>query len=196
MILILIIFCFHAQATEDLHTLSLQIKNLQLSLSILQLNLATRTYKPFIRELNLVQHLGKNVSQLRIPLDNISPHATTGVATIAQLRDSFGIILLPKLYALVKEENASWINEMWKWFVATLIPWRNESLNINFNEDVIKSAMERLSEDDLQGAIDLIIRLDGPGAALVMRWLKEAAARLTIDAAMEVMMNTEMTLLK
>jgi hypothetical protein len=85
---------------------------------------------------------------------------------------------------------------MWKWFVATLIPWRNESLNINFNEDVIKSAMERLSEDDLQGAIDLIIRLDGPGAALVMRWLKEAAARLTIDAAMEVMMNTEMTLLK
>lgn len=187
--------CSYAHAENNLQKLHLQIKNLQLSLAILQLNAIVRTYKPFERELSLVQQLSDNTSELRIPLDNMLPHATTGVATIAELRDSFGIMLLPKLYTLTEEE-ISWTNQMWTWFLATLTPWQASLPSINVSEELVKSAMNRLSEDDLQGAVDLIIRLDGAKATLTARWLKEANARLTLDTAMEVISNVGMTLLK
>lgn len=187
--------CSYVYAEHNLHELHLQIQNLQLSVAILQLNAIVRTYKPFEQELSLVQQLSDNTPQLRIPLDNMLPHATTGVATIAELRDSFGIMLLPKLYALTEEE-VSWSHQMWTWFLATLTPWQASLPSINVSEELVKSAMNRLSEDDLQGAVDLIIRLDGAKATLTARWLKEANARLTVDTAMEIISNVGMTLLK
>lgn len=178
-------------------SLSTKIKNLQLAISILQLGLAIRTYKPFDQELNIVRQLSIETPQLRLPLDNLAHYATTGVATIAELRDSFGIILLPKLYTLADREDVSWTGQVWTWVWATLVPWTTASshIPINLTRALAKSAMERLSEDDLKGALDIITKLNSLGATLTARWLKEANNRLAVDAAIDAVSNVGMELL-
>lgn len=178
-------------------SLLVQVQNLQLAVAVLQLGIAIRTYKPFDREFNLVRQLSMEMPQLRVPLDNLVHYAATGVATVAELRDSFGVLLLPKLYTIADTEDASWSSQIWAWGWAALIPWQTASsqIPINLTRALIKSAMDRLSEDDLKGALDLVVRLNGPAATVTARWLKEANNRLAVDVAMDTISNLCMTLL-
>jgi hypothetical protein len=175
-----------------------QVRNQRLALALLQLGIATRTHQPFAAELDLVRQLDMREGRLRIPIDSLSPHADTGVATVAELRDSFGVILLPKLDALGKNSDTSWTRRTWGWisapFAATA-PQSEDSVGADLTQITVRSAMDRLSEDDLLGAVRLIARLDGIPATLTARWLKEGNARIEVDSAYEVIARTVMMLL-
>lgn len=169
-------------------SLALQIREQRLALAIFQLGMAIRTYKPFVQELSLVQKLGIEEGRLRDPIDKLLPHAATGVATINELRDSFGVILLPKLEALNQANEISWVSQVWYWFVTTVAPsvtGDTQSATAAFRQTLTSSAMDRLSEDDLRGAVELLTQLDGPGAQIAARWIIEASKRLDLDAAYE-----------
>ena len=184
-------------SNRDSVLLAAQVRDQGLALAVLQLSIATRTHQPFVRELALVRRLGAEEARLRTPLDNLAPYATTGVATVAELRDSFGIILLPKLIALEEESNVSWSTQAWLWFSTTIDPAQQPTppLVTDLRHKLVKSAMERLSEDDLRSAVELITQLDGAWAALTARWLAEANARLSLDSAYEALSSTILALL-
>jgi len=174
-----------------------QVRDQRLALALLQLGIATRTHQPFVRELNLVRQLGTTEARLRIPIDSLTLHAANGVATVAELRDSFGIILFPKLEALGKESDPSWTRQAWTWLSVALIPSQQSATSpvVNLGQELAMSAMDRLSEDNLRGAVELIAQLDGAPAALTARWLTEANARLSLDSAYEALSRTALALL-
>jgi hypothetical protein len=186
------------QDTDPAHLLgpvSEQIRNNRLALAILQLRLATQTHLPFEQELALVRQLGRGEVSLSTDLDTLSPHAATGVATVAELRDSFGIILLPKLQPLLEESNQSWTDWTLSWLSTVIAPFTQQSPKPNPRQQLVLSATDRLTEDDLHGAVEQITQLDGPAATLVARWLKEANARLSVDAAHDTLSGVVRVLL-
>ncbi|KOR29052.1 hypothetical protein TI03_03265 [Achromatium sp. WMS1] len=175
-----------------------EIQRQRLALGLLQLGIIILTDKPFAREFRLVQQLGVKEARLRIAFDNLAAHASTGVATTAQLRDGFGLILLPKLTALVEEEQVSWGRQTWRWFVATAVPiWQTSEQPVakELTNKIIVSTMNYLSEDDLPGAVNMLVQLDGPAARLTTRWLAEARARIKLNAAYEIITSTILVLL-
>jgi hypothetical protein len=128
-----------------------------------------------------VRQLGGKEAALIAAEAALAPYAAMGVATVAELRDGFGLILLPKLQPMLEESDQSWVDWAFGWMNLVLIPFY--SLPPTPQQQLIISATTRLTEDDLAGAVELIAQLDGPAAALVVRWLKEANARLAVDAA-------------
>jgi len=175
-----------------------QVRDQRLALALLQLGIATRTHQPFVRELDVVRQLGVEESRLRIPIDSLTPHAATGVATVAELRDSFGLILLPKFEAIGHESGPSWTRQAWTWLSIVGAPAQQptpSSPAVGLGQELVRSAMDRLSEDDLQGAVELIAQLDGAPASLAARWLMEANARLSLDSAYEGISRTILALL-
>ena len=160
-----------------------QLHNNKLALALLHLRDITQTHATFIAELNLVrQLLMPQHQQLKKILAMLEPYATTGVATVAELRDGFGLILVPKLQTSLAEDNdKTWINWAINWLNILVIPFFSPQPNPR--QQLVILATDRLTEDNLRGAVELIERLDGTAADIVVRWLKEANARLTVDAA-------------
>ncbi|KOR31162.1 hypothetical protein TI05_12980 [Achromatium sp. WMS3] len=178
--------------------LFLKIQQQQLALGLLQLNILILTDKPFMREFRLVQKLGAKEARLRVALDNLAPHAVTGVATIAQLRDGFGLIILPKLNAIMDGEQPSFARRTWSWFINTAVPiWEQNPAtpSTELTHNIINAAMNRLSEDNLPDAVNMLTQLNGPAARLTARWLIEAQARLKLNVAYENISNTILALL-
>lgn len=164
-----------------------ELRTHRLVIAIQQLGLATRTHFPFPRELELVRRLGEAESaRLRPALDVLAKSAETGVATVGELRDSFGVILLPKLQAL-QASSGPWTDRLRLWLSQAIAP--SPSSQTTDQETVAQklviSAVDRLAEDDLRGAVELIGQLSGTSAALTARWLAEARARLNVDLAHE-----------
>jgi hypothetical protein len=184
--------------TGTLAPLRTQMHNQGLALALLKLGMVIQTYQPFVRELGLVRSLGREEGRLQAPIDQLAPHATTGVATMAELRNSFGILLLPKLEALATETESSWMGQVWSGLWATVVPLSQPDASspaTSLQQGLVRTAMDRLSEDDLRSAVDLLSQLHGPAAALTTRWLVEAKARLHLDAAYEAISRAVLALL-
>lgn len=185
-----------------LEQLSRQVQHQQLVLGLMQLGGATRTHQPFARELALVQLLGRDEARLHPALEQLAASAETGVGTVAELRDSFAVILLPKLQALEQstDTGSPWSNQVRAWLSNAIVPPtvrsssrdREGSLGLQ----LVNSALDRLTEDDLQGAVGLLVQLEGPAAGLTARWLTEAQARLQLEAAYESLSATILELLR
>jgi hypothetical protein len=161
--------------------ISEQLRISRLAVALLQLRITSQTHLPFERELTLVRQLGRDERGLFAVMTVLAPHAATGVATVAQLRDGFGLILLPKLKPVLAEDEQDWVDWAFSWVNLVFIPFSLSQPSPR--QQLVNSATDRLTEDDLRGAVDLITQLDGPAAALVVRWLKEANARLAVDTA-------------
>ena len=159
----------------------------RLVLAGMQLGLEIRTHQPFQRKLELVRRLGREVPQLRPILDHLERHAATGVATATELRDAFGVILLPKLQALEEAAEPSWTEKARGWWGSDRDGEAGEPPS---SQSQIEAAMDRLGGDDLRGAIEHLAHLENPQAALVARWLTEAQARLEVDAAHDALTAT------
>jgi len=167
--------------TVTAHVLN-QLHNIRLALAVLHLRIATQSHFPFNAEVELVRHLGGNThAGLSGSLAVLGMYSTTGVALVAELRDSFGLILLPKLEPLVAgDADQGWASWVWSWVNWAVIPFDTETPNIR--QQILQAATDRLTEDNLSGAVQELERLDGPATAIVGRWIKEAKARLTVDA--------------
>lgn len=170
-----------AEPARLLEPISDQLRGNRLALAVLQLRIASQTHLPFESELAVVRQLGQEEEGLPAVIAALTPHAVTGVATVSELRDGFGLILLPKLQPLLEGSNQSWSDWAFSWMDMIFIPFAS-SRPTPLQQSVI-SATDRLTEDDLNGAVEQITQIDGPAAALVARWLKEANARLAVDAA-------------
>jgi hypothetical protein len=180
-----------------LEQILLQLRDQRLVLALQQLDLATRTHQPFLRELELVRQLGGHEqARLRPALDSLAASAETGVATVWELRDSFGVIVLPKLQAL-QGNTGPWSDRVRLWLsnvIAPTSPTQPADQN-TVGQQLVMSAVDRLAEDDLRSAVDLIGQLTGTPANLTLRWLTEARGRLTVDAAHEALSGTILDLL-
>jgi len=150
----------------------------RLALVLLQLRTAIQGHFPFEREVVLARLVGQAKKDLSEVLDVLTPHARTGVATVAELRDSFGMILLPKLQSLLEGEQ-TWGEWARGWMATTI----SSGSKPTPRQQQVISATDRLTEDDLSGAVEEISKIDGPAATMVARWLQEANARLAIDHA-------------
>lgn len=188
-----------SQIAHDNVAVVTAIRDIRLAMALSLLCNATRTHHPFVREFELVRQIGGTEGRLRIPLDSLASHATIGVATVGQLRDSFGMILLPKLMAVAEQTaGGSWIGDFWSAFVGTVLPkplTDDTTPPTNPMLALVKTSMDRLSEDDLVGALNHINKLDGAGADLVARWTNEANARIVVDDAYENMLSIMVDLL-
>jgi hypothetical protein len=167
----------------------------RLALAILQLNNSSQTHKPFTREIDLVRRLAGGNTAVLSPLDVLTPAADTGVATMAELRDSFSAILVPKLKSLADGGDRPWSERMREWVSSAIAPNGQRQAEKDPNLRFINGATQKLAEDDLKGAIDLLSRLEGPTATIAQRWMIEAKARLAVDAASEALFNASLDLL-
>ncbi|KOR28910.1 hypothetical protein TI04_09930 [Achromatium sp. WMS2] len=177
---------------------SRQLRALRLAMAIMQLSIVIRSDRPFGRELKLVQQLGSGDVKLQDQLSSISASADTGVATVAQLRDSFSVLILPKLQPIFEDSPGTWIGEFWSGFTAVLNPFAAKAtpdVRLSVARGLVESATARLYEDNLGAAVDLLARLDGAAGTFVMRWLVEANARLRLDAVYEELVDMNMQLL-
>jgi|GEM_PF-2683526 len=156
----------------------------RLALVLLQLRIASQTHSPFNSELALAHHLEQGETErLSAVLKVFDSYATTGVGTVSELRDSFGFILLPKLQPLLEEGDQTWGGWAFGWLNMAVAPFVPSFIKPTPQQQLVISATDRLTEDDLRGAVEQIAQLDGPAAAFVTRWMKEANARLAVDAA-------------
>lgn len=171
-----------------LEQLAAQVQTQRLVLALQQLVLISRTHQPFGRELELVQQLGgRKDPRLAPSLDILAQRAETGVATASELRDSFGLILLPKLQALQTSGDGPWLDRFRTWLSSAISPTPSAVPPDAEGgaQQLIATAMDRLSEDDLRAAMELVGRLTGAPASLTSRWLTEAKGRVAVDGASE-----------
>ncbi|MBF0129644.1 MAG: hypothetical protein HQL33_06605 [Alphaproteobacteria bacterium] len=160
----------------------------QLSLALLQLNAVAQTHKPFAKEIEVVRELSGGDTSIVTQINVIADVAQTGVATVAELRDSFVAIVVPKIQSVAGSDQAltdrvrSWLsNAIAPAGAGTVTPDKDPT------EDIIAAAISKLTEDDVAGAVQMLAQLEGPAATLAGRWMTEARARLSINAASETL---------
>jgi hypothetical protein len=163
-------------------------RSLRLSVSLLQLNNQAQTHRPYSRDLATV------VKLLRPAPDNpeiavLSANAENGVATIAELRDSFSVIIAPKLRALANGSDRPVVDRMRMWVGSWIIPQNAPSAHSNPVDLVVDATIEKLAEDNVVGAISQLSSLDPNLAPLVSRWVTEAKNRVNIDRAMDTLLS-------
>jgi hypothetical protein len=157
----------------------------QLILALMQLGIVTRTHQPFQRELQIARQLGAAEPRLKATFEAMASGASTGVATVPELRDSFGIILLPKIQALQESQQGPWSDQIRSWLSSAIAPTPTPDQPVPLNQQVLLSTVDRLAEDDLRGAVEVLTQLQGDSAKLTTRWQTEANKRLSLDVAYE-----------
>lgn len=161
-------------------------KGLRLGVALLQLNNITQTHRPYSRELATVMKLWQPVPVIG-ELEVLGLHADSGVATVAELRDSFSVILAPKLRSQASGGDRPFVDRMRLWVSSWVAPQGGQTSQANPIDLAVDAAIEKLAEDDVRGAIDHLGGLEGAPATLASRWIVEAKNRLAIDRAMDAL---------
>lgn len=161
---------------------------LRLSVAILQLNNVVQSHRPFARELAAVTKLWQR-TPVNGELEVLAAHSDRGVATVAELRDSFSVILAPKLRSLAEGGERGFVDRMRTWVSSWIAPPVPQTATANPVDLVVDATMEKLAEEDVRGAVDHLSRLDGAPATLATRWVVEAKSRIAIDRAMDTLLS-------
>lgn len=161
------------------------IDNVRLSQAMFHLADVLETHDAFSREAAFVRELAAEDEALadRVAglLEPLMVYAESGVATRAELRDSFSAIVAPKLIA-VSDDGRSWIGQMRSWLGGMIAAETISAAPADPTRQLVTTASRALSEDDLDLAIEAIGRLEGPAAMVAQRWLVEAEARRILDS--------------
>ena len=161
---------------------------LRLSVAILQLNNVVQTHRPFLRELDAVSKLWPE-TPVNGELEVLAAHAERGVATVAELRDSFSVILAPKLRSLSEGAQEGFFDRMRGWVSSWIAPPQPQAAVANPIDLVVDATIEKLAEEDVRGAVDHLSKLDGAPATLATRWVVEAKSRIAIDRSMDTLLS-------
>lgn len=162
--------------------------SLRLSVAILQLSNMVQTHRSFTRELDAVTKLWQH-SPVNSDIEVLAVHADRGVATVAELRDSFSVILAPKLRTMAEGGERGFLDRMRGWVSSWIAPATPQTALANPIDLVVDAAIEKLAEEDVRGAVDHLSRLDGAAATLATRWVVEAKSRIAIDRAMDSLLS-------
>jgi phage shock protein A len=160
---------------------------LRLAVALLQLNNSVQTHRPFARDLGLVTKLLHPVPDIR-EIEVLSANADSGVATVAELRDSFSVILAPKLRALSSGGDQTVVERVRLWVGSWILPQNAPMAKANPVDLLVDAATEKLSEEDVPAAIAILGNLDSTLAPMAARWLVEAKNRVAIDHAMDALL--------
>lgn len=159
------------------------IDNLRLSQAMFHLTDVLETHAVFSREIAYVRNISQDgaLSQrIGALLEPLAVYADSGVATRAELRDSFSAIVAPKLLA-VSNDARPWLDRMRSWVGGMIAAETVAASAGDPTRQLVSTASRALSEDDLDLAIEAIGRLEGQPAMVAQRWLVEAQARRVLD---------------
>jgi len=162
-------------------------KSLRLGIALLQLNNVAQSHRPFAREMALVTRLWQP-AQRGADLDVLTANADAGVATVAELRDSFSVILAPKLRSMATGAERPVVDKVRMWFASFIAPEVN-SARANPADMIVDVTTEKLAEEDLRGAVEHLAGLDATLAPLTTRWMVEAKNRIAVDRAMDTLLS-------
>lgn len=159
----------------------------QLSLAVLQLATVAQTHRPFAKELELARSLAGNDGDILALLNVMVDFSQTGIATTAELRDSFATIVVPKIRS-VSGADRPLTDRLRSWLSSAIAPSDTATAaEKDAASAIIAATTQKLAEDDTHGAIQQLAQLEGPAATLANRWLVEARARQAVDAATDAL---------
>jgi hypothetical protein len=148
----------------------------------MKLKTAVEEGRPFAAELEALGVMipdAAGVAELR-------PAAVSGVAKSANLADRLRTILEELRAPATAQAAAAEPSGLWDTFKSkakSLISVRK--LEDARWLDAAEGAMERLKQGDLSGAVQILSSVEGKPPAAVEGWLKDAAARLKTEGAIE-----------
>ena len=160
-----------------------------LVLAVGQLREAGRGTAPFMAPLQAVESLAESRATLAKPLASLKPHAKTGVPDLIALRQHFNRIagriahesFVPKGEGLVDRTLGK---------ISRIFTFRRTGSKAAESDDEngrIARAELRLVAGDLAAAVTILEGLTEPGLTYAAPWLKEARARLTVDASIQAL---------
>lgn len=169
----------------------------RLTQAIFHLSDALETHKPFVREIAFLRSVAADDARLGPLVEPIVVYADSGVATNAELRDSFSAIVAPKLLSIA-DDSRPWLDQLRSWVSSAIAPEPAPQplTGVDPTRQIVNGAVRSLAEDDLLTAVELLSRLEGPAGVLTQRWLAEAHARLTLDQTREKLAGLAMEMLQ
>ena len=165
--------------------------------AIFHLSDALETHKPFAREVAFLRGVAENDDRIMPLIEPIVVYSDTGVATNAELRDSFSAIVAPKLLS-ISDDTRPWLDQLRSWLSTAISPEPAPQplTGMDPARQIVNGAIRALAEDDLMTAVELLSRLEGPAGVLSQRWLAEAHARMTLDQTREKLAGLAMEMLQ
>jgi hypothetical protein len=157
-------------------------------LAALQLRDAARTASPFAREIAAARTLAGVNPDLLAALEMLAANGQSGVATIAELRDSFSTMLVPRLAAAAAANRQPLTERAWGW-VGSLFTTAASPATDDRNGTLIALAAHSLEQGQLAAAVHQLLLLEDEPALLAAEWLKDASTRLAVDKAIASIMT-------
>ncbi len=157
-------------------------------LAALQLRDAARTANPFAREIAAARTLAGVNPDLHAALEMLAANGQSGVATIAELRDSFSTMLVPRLAAAAAANRQPLTERAWGW-VGSLFTTAASPATDDRNGTLIALAAHSLEQGQLAAAVHQLLLLEDEPALLAAEWLKDASTRLAVDKAIASIMT-------
>ncbi|HEX2115823.1 MAG TPA: uroporphyrinogen-III synthase [Alphaproteobacteria bacterium] len=139
---------------------------------------------PYASALAAARSLASEDQTVLQQLASIETGAERGVPTRAALRERFD----KAATEAVRADRVAGAGGWWRPIaerLSSLVTWRRvDAVQGDDVEAILARAEQRLSADDLAGAIVEVEKLQQPGAAAMQGWLADARARAAADAAM------------
>jgi hypothetical protein len=157
-------------------------------LAALQLRDLTRTANPFAREVAAAQALAGPNAELLAALKVLAADADHGVATVAELRHDFAVLVAPRLAAVAAANRQSVAAQAWGW-VQSQFTTASAGAAGERNAAVVTLATRSLDQGQLEAAVHQLLLLEDEAALVAAEWLKNASVRLAADKAMATIMS-------
>ena len=156
-------------------------------LAISQLRKTVLSGQPFVRDLESIQAVSGDDHGMKAALLVLSKHATSGVATLADLRERFSQTAGSIVAAAGKTEGGSWIenaaNRLRSFIAIRQIDGNAPESSV---DSYVLRAESKLKASDLEGAAKALEGLDkvSPLSAIAASdWIAAARARLSAERA-------------
>lgn len=179
------------QTLQDVPQQDLKAAALLLGLSQFRHSL-NRDNQPFNDDLAVLSTLvAKDNEALQTALQNLAPHAQSGVLTPEGLSREFRTLAGEIVIASLKGEDVS-LGEKAQARLNEVLQVEKDGELITGTETqaTIAKSQGLLESGDLQGAISLLSDLEGPAAQVVSPWLKKAQASLLANQVITMSLGT------
>jgi hypothetical protein len=160
----------------------------KLFLTALQLRDVTRNSGPFIREVAAARSLAGGNADLLAAIEVLSANAQDGVATVAELRDNFTTIVMPRLAAVAAANRQPITERALGWVGSLFTTAPSPTTTGDRNGALIALAERSLEQGQLAAATHQLLLLEDEAALISAEWLKNASTRLAADKAMATIM--------
>ncbi len=161
----------------------------KLYLIALRLRIAVQTAEPFADKVDAAAKVGANSPRIEDALNILARHAADGVATQAQLLDRFLRQLAPRLRVYDSEAGRSSFVQFKGWFNSLFLDRDGSPMAAANAAAIGVLAEENLARGQLRSAIEQLARLEGVFAAAAAPWLRDARARIAVNAATATLMT-------